>query len=152
MFKTSIMKPYSLKQTLQLQNEVEKLHQVIDLEDKYIEETLLKPYNELVEKLHDLKIKHWKIVLCGPTLDGQSPGKGLIEVIKKKLSINVAALDPDYLGDHSLLSCFSSPMTSMCARWIDQAILDEEIAYSEKKRRDYLTGTSALFFVHVEEE
>ena len=142
MFKTSIMKPYSLKQTLQLQNEVEKLHQVIDLEDKYIEETLLKPYNELVEILHDLKIKHWKIVLCGPTLDGQSPGKGLIEVIKKKLSINVAALDPDYLGDHSLLSCFSSPMTSMCARWIDQAILDEEIAYSEKKRRDYLTGTT----------
>ena len=87
-------------------------------------------------KEHDLKIKHWKIVLFGPTLDGQSPGKGLIEVIKKKLSINVAALDPDYLGDYSLLSCFSSPMTSMCARWIDQAILDEEIAYSEKKRRD----------------
>ena len=49
MFKTSVMKPYSLKKTLQLQNEVEKLHQVIDLEDKYIEETLLKPYNELVE-------------------------------------------------------------------------------------------------------
>ena len=151
MFKTSVMKPYSLKQTLQLQNEVEKLHQVIDLEDKYIEETLLKPYNELVEILNDLKIKHWKVVMCGPTLENQSPGKGLIEVIKKKLSINSAALDQDP-GDHGLLSCFSSPMTSMCSRWIDQAILDEEIAYSEKKRRDYLTGTSALFFVHVDEE
>ena len=146
----SNLKSYSLKQTLQLQNEVDKLHQVIDLEDKYIEEMLLKPYNDLVEILFDLKIKHWKILLCSPTLDGQSPGKGLIEVIKKKLSINTSALDPDQ-NDPGLLSCFSSPMTSMCARWIDQDILDE-VSYSEKKRRDYLTGTSALLFVHVDEE
>ena len=79
--------------------------------------------------------------MCGLTLESQSPGKGLIEVIKKKLSINSAALDPDYPRDHGLLSCFSSPMTSSAARWIDQAILDEDIAYSKKKRRGYLTGT-----------
>ena len=150
MFKTTDMKSYSLKDTLKLQTDVEKLHQVIELEDKYIEETLLKPFNDFVKIVNEQKLKQRKILVFGPALENASIGKGLVEVVKKKLSINPGSLDENH--DPNLLSCFSSPMTSFCSRWLDQSILDEEIAYSEKKRRDYLTGTSGLLFIHVDEE
>ena len=59
-----LCKKYVEREIKDLDIDTERDNQVIDLEDKYIEETLLKLYNELVGILHDLKIKHWKTVLC----------------------------------------------------------------------------------------
>jgi hypothetical protein len=54
--------------------------------------------------------------------------------------------------DPNVLACVTTPMGSICARWIDGFMLAQEIIYSEKKRRDYLTGTSAVLFVHSQED
>ncbi len=99
--------------------------------------------------MQEHNIKQWKVVVFGPSLDNDSIGKGLVEMTKKKLSLAISS-EQDH--DPNLLSCFSCPNGSIAARWIDNDMLEQEIAYSEKKRRDFLTGTSGVLFVHVQEE
>ena len=54
--------------------------------------------------------------------------------------------------DPHLLNCFSCTEASLIVRWIDNDMINEDIAYSDKKRCNYLTGTCGLLFIHVEEE
>ena len=44
----------------------------------------------------------WKVILCGPTLEHDSIGKGLVEVVKKKLTLHNSSMtdhdqDPNVL-------------------------------------------------------
>ena len=145
------IKPTSFRNTLQTRRQVDRLHEVIDLEESFLEQTILEPMNELPDLLQANQITHWKLIVCTPTLDSDSIGKGLVEMVKKKLSINPTALaDQDY--DFNVLTCFSAPNISMTARWIDSEMIEEDITYSDKKRREYLTGTSAILFLYIEEE
>ena len=148
----SSIRPTSFRNTLQTRRQVDQLHEVIDLEESFLEQTILEPMNVLPDVLQASHITHWKLIVCTPTLDSSdSIGKGLVEMVKKKLSINPAALaDQDY--DFNVLTCFSAPKISMTARWIDSQMIEEDIAYSDKKRREYLTGTSAILFLYIEEE
>ena len=139
----------NLKDTLQIRRQVDKLHDIINLEDKIVEESILEPILDLPEMLHANGIRQWKLVVCGPSLDSDNVGKGLVEMTKKKLSI--AVTDQDQV-EPNVLSCFASPRASIVVRWIDGDMMDQEIAYSEKKRRDYLTGTSAILFFHINED
>jgi len=143
------LKSYNLKETLQIRHQVDKLHDIITLEDKIVEESILEPMNDLPDMLATNNLRQWKLIVCGPSLDSDSIGKGLVEMTKKKLSI---AVTTDQDQDPNVLSCFSSPQASVVVRWIDGDMIDQEIAYSEKKRRDYLTGTSAILFFHIDEE
>ena len=107
--------------------------------------------NDLPDILQNNGITHWKLIVCTPTLQSDSIGKGLVELVKKKLAINPSAMsDQDY--DSNVLTCFSAPNVSMCARWIDTEIIEQDIAYNEKKSREYLMGSSAILFLHIEEE
>ena len=142
------LKTYTLQKTLKIRRQVDKLHDIIDLEDKFVEESILEPMNNLPELLHANGIKQWKLVVCGPSLDTESIGKGLVEMTKKKLSMAVTDQDQDA----NVLSCFACPNASIVVRWVDGDMIEQEIAYSEKKRRDYLTGTSAILFFHIAEE
>ena len=145
----SSIKATSIRNTLKVRKQVDQLHKVIELEDKILELTILEPMNELPNELQHLK--QWKLIICTPTLESDSIGKGLVEMVKKKLCINASAMtDQDY--DSNVLTSFSAPLVSMCARWIDSEMIEEDITYSEKKRREYLTGTSAILFLHIEEE
>lgn len=143
------LKAYSLKETLSIKHQVDKLHNVIDLEDKFVEHSILEPMLGLPALLKEKGIKQWKIVVTALNLEHSSIGKGLVEMTKKKLSI---AINTDQDHDSNLLCCFSTPDASLAVRWIDNDMIDEDIAYSDKKRRDYLTGTCGLLFIHVEEE
>ena len=120
------LKTYTLQKTLKIKRQVDKLHDIIDLEDKFVEESILEPMNNLPELLHANGIKQWKLVVCGPSLDTESIGKGLVEMTKKKLSI---AVTTDQDQDPNVLSCFSSPQASVVVRWIDGDMIDQEIAY-----------------------
>ena len=149
----STIKSTSIKKTLELRKHVNQLHEAIELEDKLIEETVLHPMNDLPDILHQNGLTHWKLILCTPTVDDkESIGKGLVEMIKRKLTINASAINSDQDFDFTnVLTCFTAPSVSMCVRWIDSDMIYESLAYSEKKRREFLMGTSSILFLHIEE-
>ena len=105
---------------------MDKLHDIITLEDKIVEESILEPMNDLPDMLAAINLRQWKLVISGPSLDIDSIGKGLVEMTKKKLSI---AVTTDQDQDPNVLSCFSSPQASVVVRWIDGDMIDQEIAY-----------------------
>ena len=63
---------------------MDKLHSVIELEDKFIENSLLEPVTNLPQMLKEKGIKQYKMVITGLSLDHSSIGKGLVEMTKKK--------------------------------------------------------------------
>jgi hypothetical protein len=52
------------------------------------------------------------------------------------------------------LSCVALPdwngrRVEICVRVVDGEVLAEEIAYNDKKRRNFLMGTSGILFLHL---
>ena len=116
------LKPYNLKDTLDIRHQVDKLHDIINLEDRIVEDSILEPIHDLPDMLHANGIRQWKLVLCSQSLNSDSIGKGLVEMIKKKLSIAVT----DQEQDPNVLSCFASPRSSVVVRWVDSDMIDEQ--------------------------
>ena len=62
------------------------------------------------------------------------------------------------IDDPTLLSCatFTDPNggrhVEICVRVVDAETVAEEIAYNDKKRRSILMGTSAVLFLHLDED
>lgn len=71
-----------------------------------------------------------------------------MDLFKRKLSRGDSAD-----SDPNLLSCHSASVglrtVSVCVRAIDTDVINEQISYSDKKRREFLTGASAVLFLHV---
>ena len=106
----SDLKSFSLKNTLKLKKDVDNLHNVIELEDKIVEDSILEPFNDLPDVLGENGLKQWKVLVFGQSLEFDSIGKGLVEVVKKKLNI---AFSSDQDQDPNVLSCFSTPQASV---------------------------------------
>ena len=68
---------------------MDKLHDIITLEDKIIEESILEPMNDLPDMLATNNLRQWKLIVCGPSLDSDSIGKGLVEMTKKKIDLHL---------------------------------------------------------------
>ena len=100
----------------------------------------------------------WKLVICLPDTHYESKSRAVCEMVKRKFTQEHMNSKTD---DPNLLLCQSFPfgptssfvnnpkMYSFCVRCVTNQVLDEEIAVSEKKRKEKLSGTSALLFIHI---
>ena len=94
----------------------------------------------------------WKCLLCLPDVEEGSEFCSMARMLRRKLSRphSKSGLDP------KLLSCYSTSIgggrgqsLNLCVRLVDAGSL-EEIEGSDSKRRERLTGTSAVLFAHFE--
>jgi hypothetical protein len=72
------IKASSIKDTLGLRKTVDNLHEIIDLEDRVLEQSILEPLTNLGEILKETGINAWKLIICSGCLNSDSIGKGLV--------------------------------------------------------------------------
>ena len=97
----------------------------------------------------------FKLVLCLPQVDSDSENAGLCAVLAQKFSGEKDARICSDVNEDTILNCQSLPLgherfLQVCVRKLDSQNVLEDMNFSEKKRRDFLFGTSAILFVQVE--
>ncbi|HIE75452.1 MAG TPA: hypothetical protein EYP93_04470, partial [Gammaproteobacteria bacterium] len=129
-FKSILPKKNNLAGTERVRNDVDRLHEAIELEDKALEMAILKPLDldgAVLEPLAKRKISHWKLIISAPLHDQdqeQQRGQGLCDLIKRKVSWSPPSED-----DRNVLACLTKASVSICVRFVDKPILMEEIAF-----------------------
>jgi hypothetical protein len=152
--------PRALSHTLKIRSDVDTMFRAVVAEDNLFQKLILEPL-DLVTMVRSALSKGsqngandlwWKCLLCLPTLPEESDFGGMSKMLRKKFNRRHAKTD----DQPNLLSCFSTARggktVSICVRMVDTDVLQEEIIMSEKKRKEYLSGTMGILFGHFEGE
>ena len=163
--------PKSLKTRMEGKKILSNLFKAVELEEEFLDQLVLKKIDlfETVGKY--LKQSNplatalaWKLIVCLPNTSYESTNRAICEMVKHKYSGG----NFDKSIDSNLIFCqtkkfessddsqkeFTSnqPYISLCVRCVNTQILAEEIALSEKKRKDKLSGTSCILFLHIDND
>jgi hypothetical protein len=163
--------PRTLKNRIDNRRILSNLFKAVDLEEEFLDKLVLKKIdlheivgNCLIQSNPMTTNLTWKLVICLPNTNYESSNRAICEMVKRKFSgFHVAENDCD---DPDLILCQSktyqgskvsvqvSPtkkrLISLCVRCVNSQVLAEEVAMSEKKRREKLSGTSCILFLHID--
>ena len=164
----------SLKNRIDNRRLLGNLFKTVDLEEEFLNTLVLKKI-ELHKEVGKYLTKanpttanvSWKLIICLPDTSYESKNRAICEMIKRKFSGDKTS--SNVCDDLNLLLCESVPyhesdgplnilspskrrLCSICVRSVTTQVLVEEIAMSEKKRRDILSGTSAILFLDIESD
>ena len=163
--------PKSLKTRMEGKKILSNLFKAVELEEEFLDQLVLKKI-DLLETVGKYLMQSnplstalaWKLIICLPNTSYESTNRAICEMVKHKYSGG----NFDKSIDSNLIFCqtkkyessedsqkeFTSNQRSisLCVRCVNTQILAEEIALSEKKRKDKLSGTSSILFLHIEND